>query len=165
MFERLEQHNLKLKASKCEFFKTKVSYLGHVASEEGVETVRKKTEALKSWPIPKNVKDVRAFLGFTGYYRRFIKNFASIARPLNDLLVGHCTNGTKKGRKSKIKSAPFVWEERQQDAFDSLIEKLTSPPILAYADYLLSFKLHTNASCTGLGAILYQNQDGVDRVV
>ena len=165
VFERLEQHNLKLKASKCEFFKTKESYLGHVVSEEGVETEREKTEALKSWPIPKNVKDVWAFLGFTGYYRRFIKNYASIARPLNDLLVGHCTNGTKKGKKSKTKSAPFVWEERQQVAFDSLIEKLTSPPILAYADCRLPFKLHTDASCTGLGAILYQNQDGVDRVV
>ena len=79
MFERLEQHNLKLKASKCEFFKTKVSFLGHVVSELGVETEIEKTEALKSWPIPKNVKDVRAFLGFTGYYRRFIKEYASIA--------------------------------------------------------------------------------------
>ena len=67
VFERIEQHNLKLKASKCEFFKTKVSYLGHVVSEEGVETEREKTEALKAWPIPKNVKDVQAFLGFTGY--------------------------------------------------------------------------------------------------
>ena len=111
------------------------------------------------------MKDVRAFLGFTGHYHRSIKNYPSIARPLNYLLVGHCTNGTKKGKKKKTKSAPFVWEECQQDAFDSLIEKLTSPPILAYTDYLLPFKLHIDASCSGLGAILYHNQDGVDRVV
>ena len=86
---RLKDHNLKFKASKCEFFKTKVSYLGHVVSEEGVETEPEKIEALNTWPILKNVKDVRAFLGFTGYYRRFLRNYASIARPLNDLLVGH----------------------------------------------------------------------------
>ena len=165
VFEILEQHNLKLKASRCEFFKTKVSYLGHVVSKAGVETESEKIESLKSWLIPKNVKDVRAFLGFTGYYRRFIKNYASIARPLNDLLVGHCTNDTKKGKKSKGKSAPFVWVERKQTAFDSLIEKLTSPAILAYADYRLPFKLHADACCSGLGAILYQNHDGVDRVI
>ena len=165
VFARLKEHNLKLKASKCEFFKSKVSYLGHVVSEEGVETDPEKIDALKTWPIPKNVKDVRAFLGFTGYYRRFSRNYASIARPLNDLLVGHCTNDRKKGTKSKKKSVPFVWGERQQKAFDCLIEKLTSPPILAYADYRLPFKLHTDASCTGLGAILYQSQDDVDRVV
>ena len=111
------------------------------------------------------MKDVCAFLGFTVYYRRFIRNYTSIARPLNDLLVGHCTNDTKKGKRSKIKSVPFVWEERQQKAFDCLIEKLISPPILAYADYRLPFKLHTDASCTGLEAVLYQRQDDVDRVV
>lgn len=110
------------------------------------------------------MKDVRTFLGFTGYYRRFIKNYASIARPLNDLLIGHCTN--QKGKqKKKLKPSVFIWAEPQQKAFEELIQKLTNPPVLAYADYQLPFKLHIDACCTGLGAVLYQTQAGTDRVV
>lgn len=89
VFSRLKQHGLKLKPSKCEFFKTNVKYLGHVVSNSGVETDPDKIDALASWPEPKNVKELRSFLGFTGYYRRFIKDYAKIAKPLNDLLVGH----------------------------------------------------------------------------
>ena len=163
VFGRLKRHNLKLKASKCEFLRSSVTYLGHVVSENGIETDPEKTEAIKTWPLPTTVKDVRAFLGFTGYYRRFIKNYATIARPLNDLLVGHCTN--VKGKKSKIKKTPFVWTEKQQQAFDTLKEKLIHPPVLAYADYSLPFKVHTDASSSGLGAVLYQHQDEHDRVV
>ena len=164
VFARLKEHNLKLKASKCEFLKSEVKYLGHVVSEEGVKTDPEKLDALRSWPVPGNVKDVRTFLGFTGYYRRFIKNYASIARPLNDLLIGHCTN--QKGKqKKKLKPSVFIWAEPQQKAFEQLIEKLTNPPVLAYADYQLPFKLHIDACCTGLGAVLYQTQAGTDRVV
>ncbi|MCG7878320.1 MAG: hypothetical protein JAY78_18545, partial [Candidatus Thiodiazotropha taylori] len=165
VFSRLAQHNLKLKASKCEFLRSKVTYLGHVVSEDGIETDPEKTEAIKTWAVPKSVKDVRSFLGFTGYYRKFIKNYAKIARPLNDLLIGHCTSGKGKKTKSKLKKSPFIWEEKQQEAFEILKEKLTSPPVLAYADYTLPFKLHTDASTTGLGAVLYQNQNGKERVV
>ena len=88
VFERLEKHNLKLKPSKCHLFKERVVYLGHVVSEAGIQADPEKIEAVKNWPIPQNTKDVRKFLGFTGYYRRFIKGYASIARPLNDLLIG-----------------------------------------------------------------------------
>ena len=164
VFSRLKQHNLKLKPSKCEFLRSEVTYLGHVVSEEGIRTDPEKTKAVKDWPVPKNVKEVRAYLGFTGYYRRFIKNYANIARPLNDLLVGHCTTKKTKAKK-KTKQTPFVWTEAQQTAFDSLKEKLMKPPVLAYADYSMPFKLHTDASSTGLGAVLYQNQEGIDRVV
>lgn len=87
VFSRLAENNLKLKPSKCEFFKSKVTYLGHVVSEEGIQADPDKIEAIASWPIPKTTKDVRKFLGFTGYYRRFIKNYATIVRPLNDLLI------------------------------------------------------------------------------
>ena len=73
VFTRLQEHNLKLKASKCDFFKSEVTYLGHVVSEEGIKTDPEKTDAIKIWPVPKSIKDVRAFLGFAGYYRRFIK--------------------------------------------------------------------------------------------
>ena len=71
VFERLQEHNLKLKPSKCELFKERVSYLGHVVSEEGIHTDLAKIEAVKSWPVPKNIKDIRRFLGFTGCYRKF----------------------------------------------------------------------------------------------
>ena len=161
VFQRIHTYNLKLKASKCEFFKSQVTYLGHVVSEDGIKTDPYKTSVLGNWPVPRCVKDVRKFLGFTGYYRRFIKGFAAIVRPLNDLLVGH---STKKASKTK-KKTPFKWEEPQQQAFDRIIEKLSNPPVLAYADYRKPFKLHTDASVSGLGAVLYQQQDGIDRVI
>ena len=164
VFKRLQEQNLKLKASKCEFFRNRVLYLGHVVSEEGIHTDPSKTEAVKSWPIPKCTKDVRKFLGFTGYYRRFVKNYAAIARPLNDLLVGHSTNPKNK-RKSAQKETPFIWGQNQQISFDTIISKLTNPPVLAYADYTKPFTLHIDASSSGLGAVLYQNQDGKERVV
>ena len=107
-----------------------------------------------------------SFLGFTGYYRRFIKNYARIARPLNDLLVGHSTaKKDKASKKPRAKKIPFVWTESQQTAFETLKEKLTNPPVLAFANYCLPFQLHTDASTTGLGVVLYQHQDGQDRVV
>ena len=165
VFSRLQEHNLKLKPSKCEFLKSEITYLGHIVSQEGIRTDPEKTEAIKSWPIPKTVKDVRAFLGFTGYYRRFIRNYARIARPLNDLLVGHSTAKKDKAKRPTAKKSPFEWTDSQQKAFETLKEKLTNPPVLAYADYRCRFKLHTDASSSGLGAVLYQNQDGQDRVV
>ena len=164
MFERLQEHNLKLKPSKCELFKERVSYLGHEVSEEGIHTDPSKIEAVKSWPVPKNIKDVRRFLGFTGYYRKFIQGFAAIARPLNDLLIGIVTNLKAKKKPAK-KRVPFEWGQEQQNSFDTIINRLTNPPVLAYAKYSIPFKVHTDASTNGLGAVLYQNQDGADRVI
>ena len=125
VFERLHRYNLKLKTSKCEFFKSEVTYLGHVVCEDGIKTDPEKIKVLKDWPIMKCLKDVRKFLGFAGYYRRFVKGFAAVVRPLNDLLVG---NSTKKPTK---KRTPFKWEAPQQKAFETVIEKLSNPPILA----------------------------------
>ena len=164
VFERLQENNLKLKPSKCKLFRSKVSYLGHVVSEEGIHTDPSKIEAIKDWPVPKSTKDVRRFLGFAGYYRRFINGFAAIARPLNDLLVGHVTNPKAKSKKA-LKRSPFEWTEKHQRSFDTIIDRLSNPPVLAYADYSLPFKVHTDASFDGLGAVLYQTQDGKERVI
>ena len=137
VFSKLEKHNLKLKPSKCEFFMREVKYLGHIVSENGIQTDPEKTEALKSWPVPHNLKTLRSFLGFAGYYRRFVKDYAKIVKPLNELLVGHPTNKT--GKKSKRSKVPWEWGPKQQSAFETIIEKLTSPPILAYADFTKPF--------------------------
>ena len=164
-FKNLERHNLKLKPSKCEFFKECVTYLGHVVSADGIQTDPSKTEAVKNWPVPKNTKDVRKFLGFTGYYRRFVKEYASIVRPLNDLLVGHPTNAHGKKKPSSEKATPFKWTDEQQQSFETIKDQLMNPPVLGYADYRLPFTLHTDASGTSLGAALYQQQNGANRVI
>ena len=83
---------------------SEVTYLGHVVSEEGIRTDPDKIKALRSWPTPKSIKDVRKFLGFAGYYRRFCKGFSAIVRPLNDLLFGQST-------KKQTKKTVFKWEE------------------------------------------------------
>ena len=145
VFNNPEKHNLKLKPSKCEFFKESVTYLGHVVSAAGIHVDPAKTEAVRSWPIPKSTKDVRKFLGFTGYYRRFVKGYAAIARPLNDLLIGHPTNPQAK-TKASVKATPFKWGPEQQTSFDTIIDRLISPPVLGYSDYWLPFSLHTDAS-------------------
>ena len=129
VFSRLKEHNLKLKGTKCEFLKSHVTFLGHVVAENGIETYPEKTEAIRTWSTSKTVKDVQAFLGFTGYYRRFIQDYARIARPLNDLLVGHCTKRKSKAAMSKKKRTSFTWTEKQQEAFDTLRDKLMNPPV------------------------------------
>ena len=164
VFEHLQEHNLKLKPSKFELFKDHVSYLQHDVSEEGIHNDPSKIEAVKFWPVPKNIKDVRCFLGFTGYYWKFIQGFAAIARPLNDLLIGIVTNPKTKKKPAKERE-PFEWGQEQQNSFENIIDRLTNPPVLAYAKYNIPFKVHIDASTNGLGAVLYQNQDGADRVI
>ena len=116
VFAKLSNHNLKLTAKKCHFFQKRVKYLGHIVSEEGIQTDPDKIDSVKSWKTPTSTKEVRQFLGFTGYYRRFVKGYATIVRPLNDLLVGH--SSTKKSRSKK--KVPFVWGPEQQTAFDNI---------------------------------------------
>ncbi len=136
-------------------------------SERGIESDPSKLEAVKNWPKVTNIKELRRFLGFTSYHRKYVKDYAKIVKPLNDLLIGHQTNKVKgkKGVKSKSKPTPWSWGDAEQRAFDTVVDKLTSPPVLAYADYSLPFSVHIDASGDGLGAILYQQQDGVDRVI
>ena len=150
LFERLKEYNLKLKPSKCHFLKDQIKYLGHVVSQNGIHTDPDKVAAVKSWPIPKNVKTVQQFLGFVGFYRRFIQDFAKIARPLTILLKDV----------EKVKKKPFVWEKAQQDSFETLKLAMIESPILSYADYSLPFEVHVDASSVALGAVLCQKRDG-----
>ena len=150
MFAKLDKAGLKLKPNKCEFFKTRITYLGHIVSSKGIETNPKKVEDVKNWTVPKTVTDVRSFLGFTNYYRRFIRGYAKVAKPLNTLVSGNNAN---------CKKAPTEWIDECQVAFDKLKELCTSTPILAYANCKKPFQLQTDASDFGLGAVLYQQDD------
>ena len=157
VFEKLAEAGLKLKPSKCELFKSKISYLGHIVSKTGIETDPSKITAIVNWPRPVTVTDVRSFLGFTNHYRKFIHKYAQIARPLHILTSGENANKKK---------ATVEWNEACEQAFQKLKEICSQTPILAYADYTKPFKLHTDASELGLGAVLYQTQeDGTDRVI
>ena len=88
VFKKISDAGLKLKPSKCEFFKKRICYLGHIVSNKGIETDPKKIEAIVNWPGPRTVHEVRKFLGFTNYYRKFMYKYAQIARPLNKLILG-----------------------------------------------------------------------------
>ena len=161
VLSRLKECNLKLNPKKCLFFQTKVKYVGHIVSENGVEADPEKIDKIINWPKPKNGEEVRQFTSFAGYYRRFVKDFSKIAKPLTDL---HPNTTIKNGK--KVKSCkPFVWGAEQQDAFDHLKKALSSRPILGYADYNIPFELHIDASSKGLGAILYQRQNGNLKVI
>ena len=150
VFKKISDAGLKLKPSKCKFFKKRIHYLGHIVSNKGIETDPKKIEAIVNWPSPRTVHEVRKFLGFTNYYRKFVYKYAQIARPLNKLISGE--NAKKKHKK-------FEWGDEQEQAFQKLKEACTKTPVLAYADYEKSFQLNTDASELGLGSVLYQQQE------
>ncbi|KAI8517499.1 hypothetical protein Bbelb_035160 [Branchiostoma belcheri] len=161
VFTRLRAHGLKLRPDKCHLFKRRVKYLGHVVSEKEVATDPDKCAVLRDWPEPKTVKQVKSFLGFCSYYRRFVKDFAKIAHPLQKLTVGQAGKG--KGRRQS--APPFSWSPECQKAFDTLKKCLMSADILAYPDFQLPFTLYIDASHDGLGAVLSQEQKGVERVI
>src|SRR3989441_3429241 len=150
ILERLRQAGLKLKPSKCHLLQRTISFLGHIVSEEGVSTDPSKIDAVTEGPTPTNVTEVRAFLGLCSYYRRFVKNFASIAGPLHGL--------TGRG-------VPFEWSEACEEGFVELKRRLVSSPILAMPRDEGNFGLDTDASYEAIGAGLSQVQDGQERVV
>lgn len=147
IFSRLRKYNLKLQPQKCQFLQKSLAYLGHVISNEGISPDPRKVQSIENFPKPKCPKDVKSFLGLTGYYRKFIKNFAKIAQPLNNLLK---------------KDTPFIWNPLCTRAFEELKEKLINPPILQYPDFSREFILTTDASGVGISGILSQGNIGSD---
>ncbi|KAK1648950.1 hypothetical protein QYE76_066755 [Lolium multiflorum] len=127
---------------KCHFAQNKLVFLGFVVSANGIEVDSSKVEAIHNWPTPTNVGQVRSFHGLAGFYRRFVKDFSTIACPLNEL--------TKK-------NVPFVWGKAQQKAFDELKKRLTEAPLLALPDFAKTFEIECDASGLGIGGVLMQN--------
>ncbi len=151
VFARLKDANLKLQPAKCKFAVPEVYYLGHVLKRGGVAVDTAKTEAVRDFPTPKRQKDVRAFLGLAGYYRRFVKGFAKIATPLNRLLQ---------------QDTKFEWTPECEAAFNSLKQHLANPPILAFPDFSKDFILCTDSSDFAIGYVLEQlDGDGRERVI
>lgn len=158
VFQAMEKYGLKLQPDKCHLLRREVKFLGHCVSSAGVAVDPEKVSAVREWKAPKTVRQVRSFLGFVGYYRRFIKDFSKIARPLNHLLAG---TGRPRGRGSPS----IAWDSECETAFRRLKQELLQAPILAYADFNQPFVLYTDASNLGLGAVLAQRQEGVERVI
>ena len=141
VLQRLRDHRLFAKLSKCQFCKSSVEFLGHVVSADGIGMDRHKVQAVQDWPQPRTVKDIMQFVGLTNYYRKFVKSYASITVPLYELLK---------------KDTPFVWGEQQQAAFAKLKAALTEAPLLMLPRPNAPYEMHTDASDFAIGAVLYQ---------
>ena len=150
VFGRLRQANLKLKPTKCSLFQRKVEFLGHVVSKDGITMQEEKISAIRDWPPCRTLTEVRAFMGLSGYYRRFVKDFSVIASPLYGLMK---------------KNTDFVWTASCQQAFEELKSRLVHGPILALPQDEGMYILDTNASDFGLGAVLSQKQNGHEKVI
>ena len=136
-----DTHGVFLNASKCKFHQKQMNFLGVDVSEEGFEMEQLKVEAIEEWKAPKNVRGVREFVGFCNFYRRFIKSFSEIARPLHDL--------TKVGQQ-------WTWGDKEQYAFDTLKRMVCESPVLIHADPDKKFQMETDASSYAYGAVLSQ---------
>jgi len=163
VLRRLQECNLKLAPKKCKFFKRKVKYVGYIVSADGIEADPEKVDKIRHWPTPTSPEEVRKFLGFAGYYRKFVAGFSQIARPLSELMPKTAKKKTRS--RQPTHEVDWKWGPEQEEAFTTLKTCLTSPPVLGYADFAKPFELHTDASCQGLGAVLYQEQDGQLRAI
>ncbi|GFX51763.1 retrovirus-related Pol polyprotein from transposon 17.6 [Trichonephila clavipes] len=145
MLQKLKEANLKLSPSKCHLFRREVTYLDHIISAEGVRTDPDKISAVKHWNCPTDIYQLRNFLGLCTYYRKFVKNFSMIARPLHKLTEA----------KQKL-----IWTVDCNNAFNKLKDTLTSAPILAYHEIGKQFILDTDTSHESIGSVLSQEIDG-----
>lgn len=142
VFQLLSTEKWQVNLSKCTFGHRQISYLGHIISAEGISTDNSKISVMVSWPTPQNVKELGSFLGLAGYYRKFVKHFVVLARPLTTLLKKHVI---------------FVWTSEHQEAFEALKSALCSAPVLAMPDFTKPFSIETDACAQGIGAVLIQN--------
>ena len=140
--ETLRHERLYAKFSKCEFWLREVQFLGHIVGEDGIKVDPAKIEAVMNWERPKTPTEVRSFLGLAGYYRRFVKDFSKIATPLTKL--------TRKNEK-------FVWNEKCEESFQELKQRLVTAPVLVLPDTQGNFVIYSDASHKGLGCVLMQN--------
>ena len=150
LFERLKEWQFRLSIDKCEFVQDSIVYLGHVITCNGIKTNPRLIQKLQDIPEPTCVSDIRTFLGIVGYYRRFIENFSTKASPLTQLLK---------------KDVKFVWTDECQNAFETLKNLLIADPVLQFPDITKPFKLQTDASGVGVGAVLTQMFDGAEKPV
>eukprot|EP00253_Pinus_taeda_P022952 PITA_22952 len=141
VLQTLREHQLYAKFSKCDFFKEEIQYLGHVISKEGIAVDPEKIKAIMDWPVPKDVADIRSFMGLAGYYRRFVEGFSRVAFPITSL--------QKKGKS-------FQWTPNCQKSFEQLKHLLTTAPILRIADPDKDYVVCTDASKEGVGGVLMQ---------
>lgn len=150
IFEQLEQARFKIQLDKCDFVIDSVEYLGHIVTKHGDKPDSKKIRAVCEYPVPRTVKDIRYFIGLASYYRRHVPNFAEIAKSL--------TSFTKK-------YVPFEWTGRQQAAFGSLKELLSTEPLLIYSDFSQPLILACDASTKAIGAVLSQLRNGEEKPI
>ena len=143
VLETLRNEQLYAKLSKCEFWLGEVSFLGHIVSKEGIQVDPKKIEVIIKWKPPKNVTDVRSFLGFAGYYRRFVKGFSMTGALMTRLLQ---------------KNVKFVWSEKCQASFEKLKAFLTEALVLTQPTYSKEYMIFSDASLNGLGCVLMQER-------
>ena len=170
---------MKFRPEKCKFCFQEIKFLGHIIGKDGIKTDPAKIEKVKNYSRPVNITQLRGFLGLAKYYRKYIKDFAKLAKPLNDLTKGfkskplETRDGIKMKRKKSEKeknreNEEFMnnWKEKQEEAFELLKEKLVTAPILIYPDFRKEFILYTDASKIALGAILHQKgDDGKEHVI
>ena len=135
----LRNEKLYANLSKCTFATNKLVFLGFIVSSDGVEVDEDKIQAIRTWPFPMSLEELRRFLGFAGFYRRFIKDFSTIACPLHEL--------TKK-------NVPFIWGNAHDFAFNELKRLLTEASLLALPDFSKTFEIECDASGLGIGAVL-----------
>ncbi len=142
VFELLKKAGMKVKIQKCRFAQKSVEYLGHIVSAEGIKADPKKLLAVRNFSPPKNLNELRSFLGLANYYRRFIANFANLAHALK-----------KKFKKAK---SAWKWGPEEQTCFEAIKQLLCSSPVLAHPNFELPFIVHTDASGYGVGGVLSQ---------
>lgn len=154
IFSTLSRANMKVQLDKCKFFSSEVEFLGFKISSEGIKTNTNKVKSITEFPVPKTLKELRSFLGLSGYYRRFIQGYAQLAKPLTNLLRGE-GGRTSKNQSSRIQ---ISLNNEALESFDKIKKSLISKDvILAYPDYKKPFDLTTDASNVAIGAVLEQD--------